>query len=329
MINDNRSPRPILSIEGLTTGFSTDFGTITAVNGLDLHLEPSQTIALVGESGCGKSVTALSIMRLIPSPPGKITSGKVFFNGRDLIPLTEKEMQKIRGEQISMIFQEPMTSLNPVFTIGEQISEVFRYHRNMKRSELKEQSIEILKQVGIPSPDRRYYDYPHQLSGGMRQRVMIAMALALSPRIMIADEPTTALDVTIQASILDLMEKIKEERAMSIIVITHDLSIVKNFASKISVMYAGRIVEDALVDRLFKTPLHPYTVGLLKSIPSHDNRLKRLYSIPGNVPKLFDLPPGCSFNPRCPEKMKRCVRDEPPMFFTQKNHAVRCWLYDK
>jgi oligopeptide transport system ATP-binding protein len=324
--------KEILKVTGLTTSFFTEQGVIKAADGVDLTVRSGETVGLVGESGCGKSVTALSILRIIPSPPGRITSGTISFMGNDLLSLTEREMQKIRGDSISMIFQEPMTSLNPVYTIGEQICEVFRFHRDMDKREIKERSIELLKKVGIPAPEQRFNDYPHQFSGGMRQRVMIAMALALSPTLMIADEPTTALDVTIQASILALMEELKQDRNMSMILITHDLGVVSEVATRISVMYAGKIVENSDATGLFENPLHPYTRGLLKSLPSQNQGGNKLYTIGGSVPRLFDLPRGCRFHPRCPHAMDRCRKEEPPLkTFGKKGgtyHTVYCWLYE-
>ncbi len=318
----------VLKVDGLKTHFFTETGTIRAVDGVDLAVGSGETIGLVGESGSGKSMTALSIMRLVPSPPGKIISGKVFFKGRDLLTIDESEMRKIRGDGISMVFQEPMTSLNPVYTIGEQISEVFRYHRDMSKREIKEKSIDILGHVEIPYPEQRYNDYPHQLSGGMRQRVMIAIALALSPSLILADEPTTALDVTIQASILELINKIKEEMKMSVVLITHDLGIVAEVADRVSVMYAGIIIEESNVEEIFKNPMHPYTIALLKSLPSRNMGGDRLFTIPGSVPKLSDLPTGCRFHPRCKHVMKRCLKDEPVMTGEYPSPRVRCWLHE-
>jgi len=318
----------VLKVEGLKTHFFTETGTIRAVDGVDLSVGLGEIVGLVGESGSGKSMTALSIMRLVPSPPGKIVSGKALFKGIDLLTIDESEMRRIRGDEISMVFQEPMTSLNPVYTIGEQISEVFRYHRDMSRGEIKEKSIDILRQVEIPSPEQRYNDYPHQLSGGMRQRVMIAMALSLSPSLIIADEPTTALDVTIQASILELINKIKEKMKMSVVLITHDLGIVAEVADRVSVMYAGVIVEESDAEEIFKHPLHPYTRALLKSLPSRNMGSDRLFTIPGSVPKLSDLPTGCRFHPRCEHAMERCLVDEPIMTGEYPASRVRCWLYE-
>ncbi len=317
----------LLRIDDLRTYFFTEQGVVKAVDGVDLSVNPGQTIGLVGESGCGKSMTALSILRLIPAPPGRIVSGKILFDGSDLLALEESEMLSIRGNLISMVFQEPMTSLNPVFTVGDQIEEVFRYHTDLSKRARRERAIEILKQVGIPSPERRFHDYPHQLSGGMRQRVMIAMALALSPRLLIADEPTTALDVTIQAQILELIDSLRREHTMSMVLITHDLGVVSEVAERVFVMYAGTIVEESPVRDIFDTPLHPYTRGLLKALPALGSEGKALYTIPGAVPKLSDLPVGCRFSPRCPYVMEICRREEPPMFHQGTTSLVKCWLF--
>jgi peptide/nickel transport system ATP-binding protein/oligopeptide transport system ATP-binding protein len=320
----------LLKMRGLHTYFFTDEGVAKAVDGVDLELEDGGTIGLVGESGCGKTVTALSIMRLIPDPPGKIVQGEISFNGTDLLTLSEAEMRKIRGRFISMIFQEPMTSLNPVFQIGDQISEVLRLHERMSRREAWNRSIEMLKMVGIPAPERRVVEYPHQLSGGMRQRAMIAMALACSPKLMIADEPTTALDVTIQAQILELINRLQQEKGMSVILITHNLGVIAETARRVAVMYAGRIVEYTDVRSIFASPKHPYTQGLLQSIPrldDHHGRKERLEAIPGLVPSLLDLPKGCKFSNRCKYVFDRCV-EEPPLIETVPRHLVRCWLYE-
>ncbi len=317
----------LLHIEDLRTYFFTDQGAVKAVDGVDLSVKTSQTIGLVGESGCGKSMTALSILGLVPSPPGRIVSGKILFEGTDLLTLDRDEITAIRGNRISMVFQEPMTSLNPVFTVGEQIAEVFRYHTNLSRRERSRRSVEILKQVGIPSPERRFFDYPHQLSGGMRQRVMIAMALCLSPRLLIADEPTTALDVTIQAQILELIDSLRKEHTMSMILITHDLGVVSEVAERLFVMYAGTIVEESPVKAIFDTPFHPYTQGLLRALPAFGSGQKTLYTIPGNVPRLSEIPVGCRFSPRCPYVMEICKREEPPMFRQGTSSLVKCWLF--
>ncbi len=320
---------PLLEIKRLKVIFNSDRGLAVAVNDVNLSLDRGQALGLVGESGCGKSVTALSIMRLVASPPGVIASGEIIFEGRDLLNLTPSEMRSVRGNDISMIFQEPMTSLNPVFKIGEQVSEVYRTHKKMNRRQAMEASIEILKMVGIPFPEERVQDYPHQMSGGMRQRVMIAMALACDPKLMIADEPTTALDVTIQAQILDLMNEIKHEKETGIILITHDLGVVAEMADKIAVMYAGYIVEEANVKNLFENPLHPYTIGLLKSVPRIDkdavSKREKLYMIPGMVPDLVNLPRGCVFRERCPEAEDICL-NAPILERKASGTLVRCWM---
>ncbi len=319
----------LLTIRNLSTYFYTDEGVAKAVDGVDLELEEGGTLGVVGESGCGKSVTALSILRLVPDPPGKIVKGEIIFNGTDLLTLSEAQMRKIRGRFISMIFQEPMTSLNPVFQIGDQIAEVLRLHEGLSKKEAWNRSVEMLKLVGIPSPERRVFEYPHQLSGGMRQRAMIAMALACSPKLMIADEPTTALDVTIQAQILELMNRLKQEKGMSVILITHNLGVIAETAQKVAVMYAGRIVEYAEVRPIFATPKHPYTQGLLKSIPRLDEghaRKQKLEAIPGLVPSLLDLPPGCKFSNRCKFVFVKCI-EEPALVETSPGHFSRCWLY--
>jgi len=319
----------LLTIRDLNTYFFTDDGIAKAVDGVDLELEEGGTLGVVGESGCGKSVTALSIMRLVPDPPGKIVKGEIHFAGKNLLTLSEAEMRKIRGRSISMIFQEPMTSLNPVFQIGDQIAEVLRLHEGLSNREAWNRSVEMLRMVGIPSPERRVFEYPHQLSGGMRQRAMIAMALVCSPKLMIADEPTTALDVTIQAQILELMNRLKREKGMSVILITHNLGVIAETAKKVAVMYAGRIVEYADVRPIFATPKHPYTQGLLKSIPRLDEdhaRKQKLEAIPGLVPSLLDLPPGCKFSNRCKFYFEKCA-EEPPLIESAPGHLSRCWLY--
>ena len=321
----------LLTIRNLHTYFYTDEGVAKAVDGVDLELKEGGTLGVVGESGCGKSVTALSVMRLIPDPPGKIAQGEIIFEGKNLLSLSEAEMRKIRGRSISMIFQEPMTSLNPVFQIGDQISEVLRLHEGMSRREAWDRSVEMLKMVGIPSPERRVQEYPHQLSGGMRQRAMIAMALACSPKLMIADEPTTALDVTIQAQILELMNRLQRDKGMSVILITHNLGVIAETAQKVAVMYAGRIVEYAEVKPIFGNPMHPYTQGLLKSIPRLDEdhaRKARLEAIPGLVPSLLELPKGCKFSNRCKYVFEKCG-EEPQLIEAEPRHLVRCWLHMK
>jgi peptide/nickel transport system ATP-binding protein len=321
----------LLTIRNLHTYFFTDEGVAKAVDGVDLELKEGGTLGVVGESGCGKSVTALSVMRLIPDPPGKITQGEILFGGTNLLDLSEAAMRKIRGRSISMIFQEPMTSLNPVFQIGDQISEVLRLHEGMSRKEAWDRSVEMLKLVGIPSPERRVQEYPHQLSGGMRQRAMIAMALACSPKLMIADEPTTALDVTIQAQILELMNRLQRDKGMSVMLITHNLGVIAETAQKVAVMYAGRIVEYTEVKPIFGNPMHPYTQGLLKSIPRLDQdhaRKARLEAIPGLVPSLLELPPGCKFSNRCKYVFEKCG-EEPQLIEAESGHMVRCWLHEK
>jgi peptide/nickel transport system ATP-binding protein/oligopeptide transport system ATP-binding protein len=309
----------------LKTYFSTDEGLVRAVDGVSFQVQQGRTLGVVGESGCGKSVASLSILRLIPSPPGRIAGGQIFFKGRDLLKLSEGQMRKIRGNEISMIFQEPMTSLNPVFTCGDQIVEAIVLHQGKTKKEAKARAVEMLKLVGIPSPQQRVDEYPHQLSGGMRQRVMIAMALSCNPSLLIADEPTTALDVTIQAQILELLAKLGEELAMSVMVITHDLGVIAEVADRVVVMYAGRVAEYADVDPLFNSPLHPYTVGLLQSIPRLGERQDRLKVIPGVVPNPLNFPSACRFNPRCPLVEERCRTEEPNLEEHSPGHFVRCW----
>uniref|UniRef100_A0A831ZZN5 ABC transporter ATP-binding protein n=1 Tax=Desulfacinum infernum TaxID=35837 RepID=A0A831ZZN5_9BACT len=318
----------LLQVEHLVTSFHTDRGTVKAVDDVSFSVDAGKTLALVGESGCGKSVTALSIMQLIPVPPGKITSGRILFDGTDLLRLSESEMRRVRGNKISMIFQEPMTSLNPVFRVGDQIAEVLELHEKLSRKEALDRAVDLLRMVGIPSPETRLRDYPHQMSGGMRQRVMIAMALACNPRLLIADEPTTALDVTIQAQILELMDALRRTTGTAVLLITHDLGVVAETAEHVVVMYAGRVVEEAPVRELFHQPMHPYTQGLLRSIPSLvDEEKRRLEAIPGVVPSLLALPVGCKFNDRCRFVMPRCHEEEPPLMALQPGHSVRCWLY--
>ncbi|MBI3014081.1 MAG: ABC transporter ATP-binding protein [Candidatus Tectomicrobia bacterium] len=320
----------VLEIRNLKTYFFTPEGVAKAVDGVSFTLHQGETLGLVGESGCGKTVTALSILRLIPSPPGRIVGGQVLLEERDLIPMAEAELRRIRGNQISMIFQEPMTSLNPVFTIGNQIAEVLTLHQGLNHRDATARAVELLDRVGIPSPERRVKEYPHQLSGGMRQRAMIAMALACNPRVLIADEPTTALDVTIQAQILDLMGRLKEEFQTAILLITHDLGIVAETAKRVVVMYAGKVVEEASVQEIFENPKHPYTQGLLKSIPRIDHHLgsqrERLREIPGTVPNLLRLPGGCPFHPRCPVAIERCSREEPLLEPKGEDHLASCWV---
>jgi oligopeptide/dipeptide ABC transporter ATP-binding protein len=315
---------PLLDVRGLHTVFDTDDGLVPAVNGVSFSVEKGETLGLVGESGCGKSVTAFSIMRLIPSPPGRITEGEIRFRGGDLLSLPEDEMRGLRGNEISMIFQEPMTALNPVYTVGDQIGEAIRLHQKVGRAEARNRSREMLEHVGIPSAPQRLDEYPHQLSGGMRQRVMIAMALACRPALLLADEPTTALDVTIQAQILDLLRRLQEEMEMAIVLITHDLGVVAEVADRVAVMYGGRIVEQAPVEELFRSPRHPYTIGLLESIPRVEERVQRLRVIPGTVPPPVALPRGCAFHPRCPFRNERCAVVEPDLEKTGSSSRVRC-----
>ncbi len=322
---------PLLEIKNLKTHFSTAKGVVKAVDGVDIALNPGDTLGIVGESGCGKTVLALSILRLIPIPPGRIVSGQILFEGRDLLQLTQDEMRQVRGRDISMVFQEPMTSLNPVFRVGEQIAEGIRLHQHLNSREALQRAIDMLRLVGIPSPEVRADDYPHQMSGGMRQRVMIAMALACNPRLMLADEPTTALDVTIQAQIIDLINHLKTEKGTSVILVTHDLGVIAEAAQWVAVMYAGRIVEQAAVSSLFETPLHPYTLGLMSSIPKMDKKKEtrnRLAVIPGSIPPLYNLPAGCSFQERCGDVMAVCRQRYPELTEPIPNHRVRCWKYE-
>jgi oligopeptide/dipeptide ABC transporter ATP-binding protein len=324
-------PQPALLVKGLKTQFRSYEAVAKAVDDVSLDLYQGETLGLVGESGCGKSVTALSIMRLIKDPPGRISAEAIRLGELDLLTLSPKQMRAIRGGRISMIFQEPMTSLNPVFTVGSQIAEMFQTHRGASGSESWVHSVEMLKRVRMPAPEKRAREYPHQLSGGMRQRAMIAMALACNPEILIADEPTTALDVTIQAQILDLMMRLKEEFGAAIMMITHDLGVIARISQRIIVMYAGKIVEAGRTAVFFESPAHPYTRGLLKSIPKLGERSRlgrnRLQEIKGIVPSIFDLPPGCSFNPRCSEAMPICSQEGPPLFDVGDGHCVRCWLF--
>ena len=321
--------KPLLEVKDLRTYFYTEEGVVPAVDGLSFKLDEGETLAIVGESGCGKSVTSLSILRIFASPPGKIESGEIFYAGEDLLKMSERKMRAIRGNDISMIFQEPLTSLNPVFTVCTQISESLRMHQGMDKRQAREKSIELLRLVGIPSPEKVIDDYPHQLSGGMRQRVMIAMALACNPKILIADEPTTALDVTIQAQILQLLGKIKEETGTAIILITHDLGIVAQIAQNVMVMYAGQEVEYADVRTIFKEPKHPYTIGLLKSIPVMGEERETLYSIKGTIPSAKDYPKGCRFSPRCESACEKCANEMPRLITLPNGQMVRCWKYDR
>ena len=317
----------LLSIQDLKVSFFTDEGQVKAVDGVTYDVAAGKTLAVVGESGCGKSVTALAILRLIPDPPGKITRGRIDFKGKNLLDLNEKQMRSIRGNEIAMIFQEPMTSLNPVYTIGDQIVEAIELHQDKKGKAARDHAAEMLRIVGIAEPKQRAREYPHQLSGGMRQRVMIAMALSCDPALLIADEPTTALDVTIQAQILDLLQELQQRNNMSVLLITHDLAVVAENADDVVVMYASRIVEKAKVDAIFDNPLHPYTQGLLRSLPKLDERRDRLEVIPGAVPDPLHFPNGCKFHPRCPIGCndKRCQTDEPELLEITPDRYAACW----
>lgn len=320
----------LLEIKNLRTYFYTEDGVIPAVDGVDLYIKPGETLGVVGESGCGKSVTSISILRLIPSPPGKILEGsEILFDGKSLLELSEREMRKIRGNEISMIFQEPMTSLNPVFKIGDQISETLMLHQKMNKVQARIKSIDMLKLVGIPRPEKVVDDFPHSLSGGMRQRAMIAMALACNPKLLIADEPTTALDVTIQAQILDLMNKLKSEINASVMLITHNLGVVAETCQRVVVMYAGKVVEEGDVYSIFEDPKHPYTVGLLKSIPSTEVEQGKLESIPGVVPNPLNMPKGCRFEPRCSKAMEICKEKQPEVTVLGEERMVSCFLYNR
>ena len=321
----------LLEVKDLQTHFPTRAGLVRAVDGVSFYLDRGELLGLVGESGCGKSITALSIMRLI-GQPGRIVNGEILFDGKDLLKLSDAEMREMRGDDIAMIFQDPMTSLNPVYTVGEQIAEALRLHRKMSRKEAREATIEAMREVAIPDPARRLDDYPHQLSGGMRQRVMIAMALACNPKLLIADEPTTALDVTIQAQILELLDDLRKQRDLAVLLITHDLGVVAEVADRVAVMYTGRIVEESPVDELFARPKHPYTEGLLRSVPKLTSddvlRKERLETIEGVVPSPTDLPPGCHFAPRCVHRMPRCTDGRIPLYQLDGGVQVRCVLYD-
>jgi oligopeptide/dipeptide ABC transporter ATP-binding protein len=316
----------LVEVRNLRTHFFTEDGVVPAVDGVNLYINRGETLGVVGESGCGKSVTSLSIMRLIPNPPGKIVEGEIIFEGDDLLKKSEAAMRKIRGNDISMIFQEPMTSLNPVYTIGDQIAEAIELHQGLSHKEAIDKAIEMLRLVGIPVPERRVHEYPHQLSGGMRQRVMIAMALSCNPKLLVADEPTTALDVTIQAQILELMKRLKKELGMAIMLITHDLGVVAEMAERVVVMYGGKVVEEADVVSIFTHPLHPYTEGLLRSIPRLDTQLGTLHVIDGVVPNPLHLPVGCRFNPRCPYVIDKCKETQPPLEEIVPGRLVACFI---
>jgi oligopeptide transport system ATP-binding protein len=317
----------LLDVRGLKTRFFTEDGVVHAVNGITYELEEGDALGIVGESGCGKSVSVLSVMRLIPEPPGKIVGGEVFFEGRDMLKMDPEDVRKVRGNRIAMVFQDPMTSLNPVLTIGRQVDEALELHMGMDKHQARQRTVELLEMVGIPEAANRADDYPHQFSGGMRQRVMIAMALSCNPRILIADEPTTALDVTIQAQIIELVKRLKEDIGMTIIWITHDLGIVAGLAEKLIVMYAGYIVERASVKDVYADPRHPYTIGLLGSLPRLDEtRKRRLYSMRGLPPDLIDLQPGCPFAPRCDYVIDRCWEETPSLKPVTLGHEIACWV---
>lgn len=317
----------IIEVKGLRTSFFTDEGEIPAVDNIDFHIKEGEILGVVGESGCGKSVTSLSIMGLVPNPPGKVVGGEIIFNGENIIHYSEKKMRQIRGNEIAMIFQEPMTSLNPLFTIGNQMIEGIKIHMKWDKKKSRLKAIEIMKRVGLPRAEELMDEYPHQLSGGMRQRVMIAMAMACNPKLLIADEPTTALDVTIQSQILKLMKELNDEMNTAIMLITHDLGVVAQICERVVVMYAGKIVEEGQVSSIFKNPKHPYTKGLLKSVPDIRNKNERLYSIPGNVPKPGSIKHGCRFAERCEFAFERCSSESPELYkVDDRGHRVRCFL---
>jgi oligopeptide/dipeptide ABC transporter ATP-binding protein len=315
----------LLRVKDLKTYFDTDDGVVPAVDGVSFSLDSGETLGIVGESGCGKSMTALSILRLVPEPAGRIINGEIWLRDRDLLTLKEAEMRKVRGNQISIIFQEPMTSLNPVFTVGEQIAEAIQLHQKVNRKVAWQRSIEALAAVGIPSPEERVHNYPHQMSGGMRQRVMIAMAIACQPSALIADEPTTALDVTIQAQILDLIRQLQTHMGMAVLLITHDLGVIAEMAHRVLVMYAGQVVESAAATKLFATPCHPYTRGLLSAVPKLTDDARRMTTIEGNVPNPTKMPPGCRFAPRCKFATARCRTETPELEKVDADHEVRCF----
>lgn len=320
----------VLHVKDLQTTFFTDSGEIPAVDHVDFHVREGEILGIVGESGCGKSVTSLSIMGLVPNPPGKIVGGEILFEGKDLVQMTEAQMRQIRGNDVAMIFQEPMTSLNPLFTIGNQMTEALRIHnKDWSKKQIQERAINMLKLVGLPRAEELMKEYPHQLSGGMRQRVMIAMALVCDPKLLIADEPTTALDVTIQAQILKLMKELNERLNTAILLITHDLGVVAETCERVVVMYAGQVIEEAPTKLIFENPQHPYTKGLIQSVPDMRYKKDRLYSIPGNVPRPGSIRHGCRFAARCEFAFDRCLRENPDLYQTSENHQTRCFLYDE
>lgn len=324
-----KTQEKVLDVKGLRVSFFTDEGEVPAVDDIDFYVREGEVLGIVGESGCGKSVTSLSVMGLIPSPPGKIIGGEIKLNGEELTTASEKRMRQIRGNDVAMIFQEPMTSLNPLFTIGSQLMDAMLIHKMGNKKQAKQRSIEMLKLVGLPRAEELMNDYPHQLSGGMRQRVMIAMAMVCNPRLLIADEPTTALDVTIQAQILKLMKDLNEKMNTAIMMITHDLGVVAETCERIVVMYAGKVVETGPVVEIFKDPQHPYTRGLIQSVPDMRHKKQRLYSIPGNVPKPGSIKQGCRFADRCEFAFDRCRQEDPPLYKTAEGHSTRCFLFDE
>jgi peptide/nickel transport system ATP-binding protein len=327
---DRHEDKPLLQVQGLQVEFRTRRGNATVLNGVDFELRAGETLCVVGESGCGKSMTALALLRLIPSPPGRIAAGRVLFQGEDLAQASEARMREVRGNRISMIFQEPMTSLNPVFTVGDQIGEALRLHAGLDGGQARARTVEMLRQVGIPAPERRIDEYPHQLSGGMRQRVMIAMALACRPDVLIADEPTTALDVTVQAQIFDLLRELQRERGTAILMITHDMGAVAEMADRVMVMYAGRVIEQGTTAQVLRAPRHPYTQGLIECLPelgsSRAGGRAELTEIAGVVPSIWELGRGCAFRERCPHARARCADAVPPMFDAGSGHGAACWL---
>ena len=322
--------RRLLEVNNLTTQFFTSDGVVKAVDGITYHLDEGEILGIVGESGCGKSVSALSLMRLVADPPGRIVDGEVNFEGQDILQVSDSEMRSIRGNRMAMVFQEPMTSLNPVLTIGRQITETLELHQNMNKSQARERAEELVRLVGIPDAGSRLKDYPHQFSGGMRQRVMIAMALSCNPRLIVADEPTTALDVTIQAQILELMRDLAQQFGTALIIITHNLGVVARYANRVVVMYAGRIIETGTAAEIYSNPRHPYTLGLLNSVPRLDEAIKvSLDPIEGLPPDLVDLPPGCSFAPRCPYVYDRCTQETPVLMDHSDAHTTACWRHEE
>ena len=323
--DSSSSARPLIDVRDLAIEFSTEHGTVRPVDGVSFSLRPGRTLGIVGESGCGKSVTSLAIMGLLAQPPARVAGGEVWFGDQDLLTLPAKQLRDLRGDQLSMIFQEPMSALNPSLTIGDQIGEVLERHRGLKREAATAEAVGLLRLVGIPGPERRVHEYPHRLSGGMRQRVVIAMALACQPKLLIADEPTTALDVTIQAQILDLLRRLRDETGTAIILITHDLGVIAELADEVVVMYAGRVVERAPVARLFEAPQHPYTIGLLGAVARLDTPVDRLAVIAGTVPSPHKAPAGCRFHPRCPFAVERCRSEAPPLIALAPDHWAACW----